>query len=404
MSMKTKSVVLVASFAVLLFVVLGSMGGVHASSSDGSYRQLQVYSEVLSRVQTEYVEEPNIPKVTDGALHGLLESLDSNSGYMSPEAYKAFKARKVEGKAGIGAVVSKRFGYADVVSVLPGSPAEKAGIEPTDIFESIEGKSTREMSLPEIHNLIAGAPGTVLHVEVVRARKAEPQKMEITRDVVNIPSIADKMMEDGIGYVKAETLTKGRAQEIAAKIKSLEHSGAKKILLDLRNCAEGDESEGVAVANLFLNHGTITYLQGQKYPREAFNAEPSKAITALPVAILVNKGTAGPGEIVAAAILENARGDVVGDKTFGDGTVQKTIDLPDGGALILSVAKYYSPGGKAIQDVAVTPNVLVADADEAVGPEDEEAAPAQEQQEEHPKKTQDDQLRKAVEVLKSRNS
>src|SRR5271166_5998449 len=292
--MKIKAAVLVSSFAVLLFVVAGSLGlgGVHASSNDGSYRQMQVYSEVLSRVQSEYVEDPNIPKVTDGALHGLVESLDANSSYLTPAAYKAFKAHKAEAKGEIGATVSKRFGYADVVSVLPGSPADKAGIESTDIFESIEGQSTRDMSLPEIHNLIAGAPGTVLHVEVVRARKAEPQKMEITRDVVNIPSIADKMMEDGIGYVKAETLTKGRAQEIAAKIKTLEHSGAKKILLDLRNCAEGDESEGVAVANLFLNHGTITYLQGQKYPREAFNADPTKAITALPVAILVNKGTA----------------------------------------------------------------------------------------------------------------
>jgi carboxyl-terminal processing protease len=403
MSMKTKAAILVTSFAVLLFVVVGSMGGVHASSNDGSYRQLQVYSEVLSRVQTEYVEEPNIPKVTDGALHGLLESLDSNSGYMSPEAYKAFKARKVEGKAGIGAVVSKRFGYADVVSVLPGSPAEKAGVEPSDIFESIEGKSTREMSLPEIRNLIAGASGSTLNVEVVRARKAEPQKITITREVVNVPSVGDKMMEDGIGYVKAETLSKGKAQEIAAKIKSLEHSGAKKILLDLRNCAEGDESEGVAVANLFLNHGTITYLQGQKYPREAFNADASKAVTTLPVAILVNKGSAGAAEIAAAAILENARGDVVGDKTFGDGSLQKTIDLPDGGALILSVAKYYSPGGKAIQDVAVTPNVLVADAEDSVALDDEEA-PAQDQQEEHPKKSQDDQLHKALEVLKSRNS
>jgi len=401
--MKTKAAILVTSFAVLLFVVVGSMGGVHASSNDGSYRQLQVYSEVLSRVQTEYVEEPNIPKVTDGALHGLLESLDSNSGYMSSEAYKAFRARKVEGKAGIGAVVSKRFGYADVVSVLPGSPAEKAGVEPSDIFESIEGKSTREMSLPEIRSLIAGASGSTLNVEVVRARKAEPQKITITREVMNVPSVGEKMLEDGIGYVKTEALTKGKAQEIAAKIKSLEHSGAKKILLDLRNCAEGDESEGVAVANLFLNHGTITYLQGQKYPREAFNADATKTATTLPVAILVNKGTAGAAEIVAAAILENARGDVVGDKTFGDGSMQKTIDLPDGGALILSVAKYYSPGGKAIQDVAVTPNVLVADADDSVAI-DEEEAPAHDQQEEHPKKSQDDQLHKALEVLKSRNS
>src|SRR5262252_5372199 len=283
MSMKIKAAILVTSFAVLLFVVVGSMGGVHASSSDGSYRQLQVYSEVLSRVRSEYVEEPNIPRVTDGALHGLLESLDSNSSYLTPDAYKAFKAHKSEGKADIGAVVSKRFGYAAVVAVLPGSPAEKAGIEATDIFESIEGQSTRDMSLPEIHNLTAGAPGSTLNVQVVRARKAEPQKMVITRDVVGIPPVSDKMMDDGIGYVKAEALTKGKAQEIASKIKSLEKSGAKKILLDLRYCAEGDENEGIAVANLFLNHGTITYLQGQKFPRQAFNADASKAITSLPV-------------------------------------------------------------------------------------------------------------------------
>jgi carboxyl-terminal processing protease len=407
MSMKIKAAILVTSFAVLLFVVVGSMGGVHASSSDGSYRQLQVYSEVLSRVRTEYVEEPNIPKVTDGALHGLLESLDSNSSYLSADAYKSFKAHKAEGKADIGAVVSKRFGYAAVVAVLPGSPAEKAGIEATDIFESIEGRSTRDMSLPEIRNLIIGPPGSTLNVQVVRARKAEPQKVVITRDVVGVPPVTDKMMEDGIGYLKVEALTKGKSQEIASKIKSLEKSGAKKILLDVRYCAEGDESEGIAAANLFLNHGTITYLQGQKYPRQAFNADPAKAITNLPVAVLVNRGTSGPAEIIAAAILENARGDIVGDKTFGDGSLQKTLELPDGGALILSIAKYYSPSGKAIQDTAITPNVAVADAiDDGAGDgitDDGAAAPASDE-DAKPKNTIDEQLNKAVEVLKSRAS
>ncbi|HKF02740.1 MAG TPA: S41 family peptidase [Candidatus Sulfotelmatobacter sp.] len=405
MSMKIKAAILVTSFAVLLFVVVGSMGGVHASTNDGSYRQLQVYSEVLSRVRSEYVEEPNIPKVTDGALHGLLESLDSNSSYLSPEAYKAFKAHKAEGKADIGAVISKRFGYAAVVAVLPGSPAEKAGIEATDIFESIEGQSTRDMSLPEIRNLVTGAPGSTLNVQVVRARRAEPQKVSITRDVVGVPPVTEKMMDDGIGYIKIEALTKGKSQEIASKIKSLEKSGAKKILLDLRYCAEGDESEGIATANLFLNHGTITYLQGQKFPRQAFNADPSKAITTLPVAVLVNRGTSGPSEIVAAALLENARGDIVGDKTFGDGSIQKTLDLPDGGALILSVAKYYSPSGKAIQDTAITPNVVVADSlDDGISPDDDDNSAAPEKNEEKAKPAVDDQLNKAVEVLKSRAS
>ena len=406
MSMKIKAAVLVSSFAVLLFVVAGSfgLGGVHASSNDGSYRQMQVYSEVLSRVQSEYVEDPNIPKVTDGALHGLVESLDANSSYLTPEAYKAYKAHKSEAKGEIGATISKRFGYADVVSVLPGSPAEKAGIEATDIFEAIEGRSTRDMSLLEIRSALAGAPGSTVNVSVVRARRAEPQKMTITRDVVNIPPVSDKMLDEGIGYVKVNALTKGKAQEIAAKIKSLEKSGAKKLVLDLRNTSQGEESEGVATANLFVNHGTITYLQGQKFPRQAFNADPAKAVTSLPVAVLVNKGTAGPAEIVAAAILENARGDLVGEKTFGEGSVPKTFDLPDGGALILSVAKYYSPSGKAIQETAVTPNVVVAEDNAENAISDDDGQDSGPEPEAKPKPTQDDQLHKAIEVLKSRTS
>lgn len=402
--MKTKAAILVSSFAVLLFFVAGSLGGVHASSGDGSFRQIQVYSEVLSRVRFEYVEEPNIPKVTDGALHGLLESLDPNSSYLTPDAYKAYKTHKTEARGEIGATISKRFGYAAVVSVLPGSPADKAGIESTDIFESIEGESTRDMSVPEIRNALSGTPGSTVTVSVVRARKAEPQKIVITRDVVSIPPVIDKMLEDGIGYIKPEALTKGKAQEIATKVRSLERSGAKKLVLDLRNVSDGDESEGVATANLFLNHGTITYLQGQKFPREAFNADPAKCVTSLPIAVLVNHGTAGAAEVVAAAVLENARGDLVGDKTFGDGSVQKTIDLSDGGALILSVAKYYSPSGKAIQETAVTPNVLVADEEDNAIPDDDEEQPAAPEQEAKPKSTQDDQLNKAIEVLKSRTS
>src|ERR1700687_2629079 len=404
MSMKTKAAILVTSFAVLLFVVVGSLGGVHASSNDGSYRQLQVYSEVLSRVRSEYVEEPNIPLVTDGALHGLLESLDSNSSYLTAAEFKEYKANQTEAKGEIGAGVSKRFGYAAVISVIPGGPADKAGIQASDIFEAIEGKSTREMSLAEIHNLLLGQPGSNLNVSVVRARRAEPQKMVITRDIVSVPAVADKMVDDGIGYIQVDAFNKGKEQEVAAKVRALQKSGAKKLILDLRNCAEGDEGEGIAVANLFLNHGTITYLQGQKYPRQAFNADASKAITNLPLAVLVNKGTAGPAEIVAAAVLENARGDVVGDKTFGDGSVQKVIPLNDGSALILSVAKYYSPSGKAIQDSAVTPNIVVADSDDdgALPDDDENAAPADEDKKQPPQ--QDEQLHKAIQVLKRKTS
>jgi len=404
MSNKVKAAILIPSAAVLLFMVVGGMDGVRASNNDGAYRQLQVYSEVLSRVRAEYVEDPNLPAVTDGALHGLLESLDANSSYLSPTEYKDYRAHLATAKGSIGAAVSKRLGYAAVIAVIPGSPADKAGLQDGDILEAIEGKSTREMSLAEIHTLLSGQPGSNVTVSVVRARRAEPDKLVIARDVVVVPAVSDKLVGDGIGEIQVDAFTKGKSQEIANKIKALEKEGVKKLILDLRNCAEGDESEGIATANLFLNHGTIAYLQGQKFARETFNADPSKAITNLPLVVLVNKGTAGAAEIVAAAVMENARGDVVGDKTFGEGSVQKVIEVGDGSALILSIAKYYTPGGKAIQDTAVTPNVLVADQDDdaPLPDDDDSAAPSDGSKPQAPQ--QDDQLQKAIQVLKAKNS
>src|SRR5436305_190303 len=185
MSMKTKAAILVSSAAILLFMVVGSLDGVRAASNEGAYRQLGVYSEVLSRVRSEYVEEPNVSQVTDGALHGLLEALDANSSYLNPTEYKQFKDHKNEGKATVGAAISKRFGYGAVISVLPNGPAAKAGVESGDIIEAVDGKSTREMSLAELRSLLSGQQGSNVVLTLVRARRAEPVKLTVTRDNVN---------------------------------------------------------------------------------------------------------------------------------------------------------------------------------------------------------------------------
>src|SRR5208337_4301236 len=221
MSKTTKLIVLGLSFLLASFVVAGGLGVKAKTNDDGSYRQLGVYSEVLSRVRTEYVEEPNIPSVTNGALHGLLESLDANSSYLDPAEYKDYKQRK-EGKAGIGAAVSKRYGYAAIVSVIPGGPADKAEIASGDILEAIEGKSTRDMSLAEIDGRLTGPPGSVVNVSVVRPRRALPVKSPLTRAIVSDPAISDKMMEDGIAYIKIDDFPKGRSQELAAKLIALQ--------------------------------------------------------------------------------------------------------------------------------------------------------------------------------------
>lgn len=405
MSKKFQALLLSSSMLVIVFALIGGLG-VHASSgnssSDGVYSHIEVYSEVLHRIRSEYVEEPNISQVTSGALHGLLESLDADSSYLSPEEYKTFKATKADGKAGIGATISKRAGYAAVVSAIPGGPADKAGIGSGDFLETVNGKSTHDLSLAAIRSELTGEPGSRLEVVVIRTRKIEPQKLTIVRDVVTPPAVQEQMMGD-TGYVKVLALTKGKAQEIAAKIKSLQSKGAKKLVLDLRDDSEGTEDEGIATANLFLSKGLIASLQGQKYEKVTYNADPQKKITDLPLAVLVNRGTSGAAEIVAAAVLDDKRGDVVGDKTFGEGSVQKLIEVPDGSALILSIAKYYTPDGKSIQDNGVTPNIQVASAADlaAVLPDDDDSNAPDVPAKTTPK--QDDQLKRAIDVLKTRS-
>lgn len=403
MSKTLKAVLLVFSVALVAFTVVGGLR-VSAASNDGAYRQLGVFSEVLSRIRTEYVEEPNIPQVTNGALHGLLESLDANSSYLTPDEYKNYKSHQTEAKGQTGATVSKRFGYAAVVSVLPGSAADKAGVETGDIIEAIEGRSTREMSLAEIQGLLGGQVGSNVSVSIVRARRAEPLKVTITRDVVKVAPVAEKMMQDNIGYIKVDAFPKGKAAELADKIKAATSQGANKLILDVRDASDGDVNEGIAAANLFLDHGTITYLQGQKYPREMFTADPKKAMTNLPLVVLVNRGTGGPAEVLAGAVLENARGDVVGDKTFGLGSIQKLIPVPDGSALVLSIAKYYTPNGKAIQDDAITPNITVADSnDDFVLPDEDDSVTTAEPENQARTPENDQQLQRAIQVLQNKD-
>jgi carboxyl-terminal processing protease len=409
----SKILLLAMSVALVLTVFLGvNSSGVSAASEgqDGAYRQINVYSEVLRHIQTDYVTDPNIPAVTNGSLRGLLESLDADSSYLSAEDYKIYKAAGSGvrgGKAQAGINVSKRYGYATVVSVVPGGPADKAGLVDGDILEAIEGRDTRDISLAMIRLMLEGAPGSTLTVGVVRSSRSEPDKISMTRSLQALPPVGEALYENAsILYLKPEILDRDHVSEVEAKLKGMQKAGNRKVLLDLRDVAAGDMAEAVRLANFLLNGGMIATLEGQKFPKQVFTADPAKTIQATaPVVVLVNRGTAGPAELVAAALLDNKRADVVGERTFGEGAQQKTFELADGAALILSVAKYESPSGKKLQDDGVTPDVLVASGlDEGAGV-DEEAPPQTAAPVPLVKKSGvqvDEQLTKALELLKAK--
>ena len=382
----------VAIFAALgLGFALGEFGifGVHAGSDqDGAYHQMRVYAEVLQKIQSDYVTEPNMGDVTTGALHGLLESLDADSSYLSPTEYKIYKDQPTNGTAQVGITVSKRYGYATVVNVLPGSPAD-SHLTDGDVIESIGSQSTRELSLAVIRLMLQGKPGTTVVLSVVRPAKPDPDHLTLTRTVAAAPALGTQLYDNStIVYLKPGVLTSEHVDEIAARIKAMPRGG--KILLDLRDTA-GDAPQGIRLANFFIKQGTLATLQGQQFATQTFSADPANFLTSAPIAVLVNRGTYGGPELAAAAIGDLKRGDVVGERTFGEGSFQKSIEMPDGADLLLTVAKFQSPSGNKVQDNAVTPNVVVA------SPNDEldTGAPA-------PK--DDDMLNKALDLLKAKSA
>jgi carboxyl-terminal processing protease len=409
----SKILVLAVSLALVLTVFLGvRLNPVNAATegADGAYKQINVYAEVLQRIQQAYVVEPNIPDVTNGALRGLLESLDADSSYLTPEDNKLLKTRAVGSNkvAQSGVNVSKRFGYATVISVVPGSPADRAGLVDGDFLESIDGQDTHNLSLVMIQKMLEGTPGSTLTVGVVRPGKNEPDKVAMGRTILSIPAVSESLYENSsILYLKPAVLDHEHVQQIEAKLKGMQKTGTRKVLLDLRDVASGDMAEATRLANLLMKSGTIAMLEGQKFPKQVFTADPAKSVQpTAPMVVLVNRGTAGPAELVAAALLDNKRADLVGEKTFGEGGEQKTFELPNGAALILTIAKYESPSGKKLQDEGVTPNVVVASAADQPDGLDDGTAPAAAAPAplKKPMMQTDDQLTKALEILKNKNA
>jgi carboxyl-terminal processing protease len=367
MNSRTKFVVVMSSTCLVALLLLGGVVSKGAPAEDKSadnnvYKHLAVYSEVLSRIKSEYVEEPDMSSVTLGAMNGLLEAIDPYASYLNAEQYKEYLKNFDTYRGDLGMVLAKKFGYITIVSVIPGSPAAKAGLTTGDMLESVKGIATRDMPLAYARLLLRGQAGTTVDLSVLR-RKPEPQKLTMTRAIVTAPSVEAKMLPDNIGYIKIAAMGHTQIKEVSTAVADLQKQGAKKLLLDLRYSASGDPEDGIELANLFLDKGLIAYSVGQKSPRKNYDADPKKDVTSLPLIVLTNRGTAAAAEVAAAALQGDKRAEIVGEHTYGDASVLRPITMDDGSAVILSVAKYYSPDGKSIQDNGVTPQELVADAE-----------------------------------------
>ncbi|MFL6469045.1 MAG: S41 family peptidase [Pyrinomonadaceae bacterium] len=424
MTFRGKVSVLVLSGVIAVYAVVGGMLSPWTRAQqpiNDSTAQLRIFESVLQHIQNDYVDEPNLEKVRNGALRGLVGGLDPYSSYLTPDQVREFNANKTSNKVGIGAEFSQVSLYLYVVSVTKGSNAEKAGLKAGDVVEYIENKATRDISLYDAKALINGDPGTTVNLRVLRAGE-KPQVLKVTRGAFKAPPVESRIESNKTGVVKVYSLESGEANNIKTQVQSLAKQGVDKIVLDLRGVARGTLDEGVAAANLFIRNGDLAKVVGKDSAiKKTYTADPSKAIFDGKLAVLIDLGTAGAGEAVAAAVLDRKRGEVVGERSFGAGTEQQLFTLRAGDGLLLTTSKWASPSGVPFlgeerNSTGVKPSVEVKrpetpepiEVDELIDQQEDQnqnpqpaATPAKPKAD--PKPTEDIQLKKAIEVLQDKS-
>ncbi len=379
--------------------------------------QIRIFESVLQHIQNDYVDEPNLEKVRFGALRGLVGGLDPYSSYLTPQQVADFNAAKNAKKIGIGAEFSQVSLYLYVVSVMKDSEADRAGLKAGDVIEYIENKATRDISLYDAKQLIYGQPGTTVNLRVLRAG-SKPLQIKVTRGDYKIPAPESRVEAGKTGVIKIFDLETGQANQVRTQVENLKKQGVQKIVLDLRGLATGSIDEAVQVANLFISSGDLAKIMGKdNQVSKTFTADPSKAIFDGKLAAVIDVGTAGPGEVVAAAILDRKRGEVVGERGFGAGTEQQLFTLRAGDGL-LTTAKWASPNGVPFlgdsrDNTGVKPSVEVKRPDTPEPVEVEDLIDDNEDKKQNPqptptpnvevKKAVDDvQLKKAIEMLQDK--
>jgi carboxyl-terminal processing protease len=426
MSFRTKFILILLSATLTLYTVVGGWISTRAQQpANDPNAQLRIFESVLQHIQNDYVDEPNMEKVRAGALRGLAYGLDPYSTYLTPEQVKEFNGGNKDNQAGIGAELSQVASYLYVVAPMKGSPADQAGLRAGDIIEYIDNKATRDISLYDAKQVLNGPAGSEIKLRVLRANST-PLTITVKRGTSRAGAAEFRMEAGRVGVLRINSFADGEATEVRARLQDLVKQGAQKIVIDLRDTAGGSLPEAVAVANLFIKDGVIAQTVGREGKAlKTFTADAKATLFSGPVVALIDTGTAGAAEVVASALLERNRGQVVGEKSFGAGTEQQLFTLRGGDGLLLTTVKWATAGGKTFlgEDRAhsgVTPTVEVkgqevaeaVDADELTGNDDDAINKPEQGNEKRdaatpapavkPAPAEDVQLKKALELLKDK--
>ncbi len=347
---------------VLVFVLTSFPAKASEEKDSDPYEALRLFSQVLELVEDNYVKPVPVKELIYGAIQGMLSNLDPHSSFLKPDDYKELQIETKGSFTGIGIEITIKDGVLTVVAPIEGTPAWKAGIKPGDKIIKINGKPTKGMSLMEAVKLLRGPKGTKVTISIFREGQKELIDITLVRDVIPIKSVRFRTLEPGYGYVRISSFQEKTAEELRKALETLERENnpLKGVILDLRNNPGGLLEAAVEVADEFLEEGVIVYTKGRKRDQNfEFRAKPNRNKHPYPVLVLVNAGTASASEIVAGALQDHHRAIIVGTRTFGKGSVQTIIPLPDGSAIKITTAQYYTPSGRSIQAEGITPDLEV---------------------------------------------
>jgi len=333
------------------------------SAQDSSlYKELELFTDAITLIQKSYVEDVEPRKIIYGALSGMLRVLDDYSQFLEPKMYEEMKV-ETEGKfGGIGAEVTKKDNYIQIITPIEGTPAAKAGLKPEDLVIKIDENSVKDITLSQAVELLRGKVGTKVKITVVRGEENKILEFELEREIIKIDSLGDiTELAPGIGYIKIIQFQEGTAKELKAGMDRLDEKNIQSLILDLRNNPGGLLNEAIDVVDYFVKEDTLIVSTRGKLKEQSleFKSKKKKTIYNKPLVILLNRGSASGSEIVAGAVQDLKRGIIVGERSFGKGSVQSIIPLRDGSAVRLTTAKYYTPSGRSIIKEGIVPDIIL---------------------------------------------